>query len=646
MNAFSESVSQSTPAALNLLQSQLARVTHVLMTPPQRVVLSEWADSNIFLGLSSPEPGAWRTSRAPYQKEILDVCGAYDTSKVVLMTSAQVGKTSVLLNVAAYHMAHDPCPIMVVQPDKSMADSFSVNKLEPILTESPSLKKLVASKRKRDGGNRKLEKVFPGGFIAMVSSKSAHSLRSRSIRLLLLDEIDAYEHELGNEGDPVKLAEARTKTFPNRKLIYCSTPTTKDFSRIEKEFLASDQRYFQLPCPHCGGLQRLVWGGAEYPYGMKWDDTHSVWYECIHCHERITENHKLQMMLNGQWVKENPTSSTPGFHISALYSPWASWGDLVKEWLSVKDLPDKRQSFFNLALGEPYEDTTNKLDFGELAKNLHEYDAPCPSGVGIILAGIDVQEQWIAGGIWGIGVGEELYFIQDFQCVGTTSQQPVWDELEVVLRSTFKTKNGASVPISLTAVDSGDQTELVYRHVMDFNKKGVRIIPVKGFGGARSVFEWSRYKNPGKPRLALIGVDQAKSILHTRLKGVSTSGPGMIHFPANVPPAVLEEITAEKRVTIYGKGVAPKTIWKKIRDRNEALDCLVYAYGLSQSQQVHQLAPNMIEAVERLSGLAGTSETSTTDSPTAPTPTKNKARFAGLNRRAGNMLGNNPFKIR
>ena len=54
-------------------------------------------------------------------------------------------------------------------------------------------------------------------------------------RVLLLDEVDRYELSAGSEGSPTDLAIARTKTFWNRKIYMCSTPTVKGISKIEED---------------------------------------------------------------------------------------------------------------------------------------------------------------------------------------------------------------------------------------------------------------------------------------------------------------------------------------------------------------------------------------------------------------------------
>src|SRR5437868_4959817 len=202
-------VTQSTPKALNTLRTTLANTARRLLTPPKDLKLSEWADEYRYLGFSSSEPGKWKTSRAPYQKEMLDVAGDYRTQRVVIMASAQVGKTSILENIIGFYMSNDPSPMMLVMPSEEMAKSFGQTKLGPMIDDSPILRDLVASKRKRDGGNRDTEKVFAGGFIVLTSASAANSLRSRSIRVLLLDEVDGYE-VISEEGDPIEIAEART----------------------------------------------------------------------------------------------------------------------------------------------------------------------------------------------------------------------------------------------------------------------------------------------------------------------------------------------------------------------------------------------------------------------------------------------------
>ena len=45
-----------------------------MFKPPKKLKVSQWADENrVLTSEASAEPGNWRTSRAPYQREIMDV---------------------------------------------------------------------------------------------------------------------------------------------------------------------------------------------------------------------------------------------------------------------------------------------------------------------------------------------------------------------------------------------------------------------------------------------------------------------------------------------------------------------------------------------------------------------------------------------
>ena len=76
------------------------------------------------------------------------------------------------------------------------------------------------------------------------------------------------------------LAEARTRTFSWRsKVFLASTPTIHGVSRIEREFEASDQRRFFVPCPHCQHRQWLRFERLRWEKG-KPDTAH---YQCEAC---------------------------------------------------------------------------------------------------------------------------------------------------------------------------------------------------------------------------------------------------------------------------------------------------------------------------------------------------------------------------
>ena len=53
--------------------------------------------------------------------------------------------------------------------------------------------------------------------------------------------------------------------------------------------------------------------------------------------------------------------------------------------------------------------------------------------------------------------------------------------------------------------------------------------------------------------------------------------PGTVHLPSWTDSEWLKQLTAEQLVTVKGKRGFARLEWQKLRERNEALDCRVYA---------------------------------------------------------------------
>src|SRR3989304_9428140 len=95
------------------------------MAAPKSLKVSEWADKERKLPPEAAEPGRWYTERAEYQRAILDAFSDPLIEKVVVMTSSQVGKTEILLNVIGYHIDHDPCTMLFVTSTIELAKARS-----------------------------------------------------------------------------------------------------------------------------------------------------------------------------------------------------------------------------------------------------------------------------------------------------------------------------------------------------------------------------------------------------------------------------------------------------------------------------------------------------------------------------------------
>ena len=532
---------------------------------------------------ASAEPGNWRTSRAPYQKEIMDVIADRSIEVVVFSKSSQVGATEIINNIIGYYIAQNPSPILVLQPTLEMARTWSKDRLAPMLKASPALAGKVKEPRSKNSENTVLSKKFPGGNLSVVGANSAASLASRPVRILLCDEVDRYPDSAATEGDPIQLAIKRTQTFWNRKILMASTPTIDGVSRIQAAWETSDKRYYYLPCPHCDEKQRLEW---KY---IHWDSDkpETAYYACQHCGGVIEEKHKIKMLEQGEWRASEETNRVAGFHISELYSPWSTWESMVETFLEVKKHPEQLKTFVNTALGEVWlGDQAEKIESHELLSRRENYDASLiPDDVLVITAGCDVQKDRIEVQVIGYALESQTYVIEYATLWGETAYKDVWDSLDDFLKNQYKKENGSVLKIACTCIDSGYQTQSVYDFCL--GKIGRRIFAVKGVSTAGNLIA-GRATRVGKQRVPLVpvGTDTAKEVIFSWLQ-VEEESPGYIHFPSDVDEEYFEQLTSEKRMITFSKG-HKKIVFKKIRDRNESLDTFVYSLAA-----FHVLQPNL-----------------------------------------------------
>lgn len=251
--------------------------------PPPKWTVSQWADAKRILSSeSSAEPGRWKTSRSEFQRGIMDALSDPLIEKVVCMKSSQIGWTEILNNTIGYYIDYDPCPMLMLQPTEDMAEAWSEDRFSPMVRDTPAISAKIQSKV-RSTKSKKLHKMFRGGHLAIVGVNAPSKLASRPIRIILADEVDRYPASSGKEGDPLLLAERRTETFWNRKILLGGTPVWKDQSRTEQEFLLSDQRYFYIPCPHCGQAHALQWSNVRWgPDSPAKGDAKKALWVCPH----------------------------------------------------------------------------------------------------------------------------------------------------------------------------------------------------------------------------------------------------------------------------------------------------------------------------------------------------------------------------
>lgn len=487
------------------------------------------------------------------------------------MTSAQIGKTEILNNIVGYYVSQDPSPILVVQPTLDMAQTWSKDRLAPMLRDTPILQNLVKDPRARDSGNTTLHKIFPGGHITACGANSPSSLASRPIRVVLCDEVDRYPVSAGSEGDPVSLARKRSATFWNRKIGMFSTPTNKGMSRIEKAFDESDKREFFVSCTHCGHEQTLKWAQVRWDEGKP----ESAKYCCEECGTLWDDADRVRAIRAGKWIAKEPGKRVAGFRLSGLYSPWTPLETAVVEFLEAKKQPATLRVFVNTYLGETWEEQGEQVDDYQIAERREEFGETLDQRIVLLTAGVDVQDDRLEVEVVGWGVDEESWSVDYRTIYGDPSAPAVWQDLDTALNQQFEREDGKLMIVRSACVDSGGHhTNSVYAYCRP--REGKRIFAIKGVGGeGKPIVGRPSTNNIRKAKLFPVGVDTAKELLYSRLK-ITEPGPGYCHFPTSRSDEYFRQLTAEKQVTKYHKGFARRE-FVKVRPRNEALDVRVYS---------------------------------------------------------------------
>lgn len=552
------------------------------------------------------EPGRWRTSRAPYTKEVMDAFTQEGIHRVVVKSSSQVGKTEILLNVFGRHAHLDPCTMMMIQPTLELAQDFSKSRLSSMITDTKVLTPLFYGKggrlKSRDATQTILSKFFIGGRIVLTGANSPANLASRPIRLLLCDEVDRFPLSAGGsqsgEGDPVELAARRTTTYWNYKIGMFSTPTTEGVSRIDVEYNQGTQEEWQHKCPNCEEYHALDYRQMQVEYDEKTDEfgrktfiVKSVKWQCPDCGFEFSE---LEIKNAPQkYVTQNPDAVKNGvrsFWLNGFSSPWLTWNKIMGEWLSARGNPEREQVVYNTLFGISYRLRGEYDDENVFLSRREDYDGEIPSGVLLLTAAVDVQANRLEYEVVGWADGFERWGIAKGIVRGEPNQLTTWQDLDLVLDRTWRFGDGTPIKVARTFVDSGYATKSVYEYCHANMRRGR--FPIKGKAGMGLPLLY-QYGHPKQTNvlLTILGVDNGKQEVMSNL-GLEVAGAGYMHYPLDdghlgyrgYDSVYFKGLISEHRVIRKSSGILYEA-WEPIDRsvRNEPLDLAVYNLACAQS---------------------------------------------------------------
>lgn len=572
------------------VKAELLKCVFHAFKPPEKLTVSQWADKyRVLTSESSAETGRYRTSRAPYQREIMDAFTQPNIYDLSIMASSQSGKTECELNMIGYVIDNDPGPILFVQPTDKTAEDYSKRRVQPMISASPTLREKVYKAKSRDSSNTITMKYFPGGSLSIVGANSPADLASKPIRYLFFDEVDRFPASAGTEGSPLGLAERRTETFRhNRKIVRTSSPGNKGASEIEKAYLKGTQEEWHTECPHCHEysfirFQDIHFEKEEFENtdGEKDFKITYVAWKCPHCKQETPE-HQCKR-LPAKWVANNPRAVENGvrsFRLNAFMSPWSSWAEICREFLKAGKDPEKLKVVVNTMFGESWEvRETNGLDEA-LFRRREPYAAEVPNGVLVLTMGVDTQDNRLEYEVVGWDREGQSWGISRGVIPGRADTPEVWDEVDGLLDREWRMLDGVRLRISATFIDSGGHfTQEVYR---ECGKREPRHVwAIKGEPGEGKPYCRPMKRSTGDDNHVkfMLGVDQGKEGIMYEA-AITEPGPHYMHFPtdfrAGYDKDFFRGLISEKMV-IHRQNRRNAIVWEKVHERNEPLDCRNYA---------------------------------------------------------------------
>lgn len=572
------------------------------LEPDPNLTVDQWADRYMVIPKStgSNEAGPYRTARTPHARDVMRALSDdHPCKRVVVMGASQMLKTQVGLNWFMASVHQSPSNFLWLVPTGKL-QKRAASRIDKTIAAVPQIRDRVAKPHSRDSNNNNDIKEYIGGALYLATAGAAANLSELSVRRVLFDEIDRAKENVGGEGDPSELAEARQTTFErNRKTYYPSSPTIEGESVIDALYRRGTQREALAECIHCGHAQAL-----DFMRLIRSEDGKRAVYHCIECGGLHEEGDKTRMFAAGLWSDGVAgDGETESFAISAMFLPygWIPWISLMRQYDLAKAKLDEGSEeamivFYNTRWARCWARTKETTRYDELMARAEPYKLrTVPAGGLVLTAAIDTQAYRLEFKVVAWGEGMESWVV-DYQVInGSPSETETWDKADELLKGRYRHASGQMLTISAAFVDSGGSaTQDVYNFT--YRRKRRNIYAVKGHSRPNRPIvsakpsqvdvTWRGQTEKKGAQLWMIGPDTAKDHLQARWK--KASGPGAVHFSDELPETYYKGLTAEYRT--YGFKRGRKVSWweQKKGEPNEPLDLMVYNLGAAYFLGLHK----------------------------------------------------------
>lgn len=612
----------------------VARAAAKAILPPMPPDITRWCENNIVFDERSPMPGPFRIERFPFLREIHEVLSPeHPCREVTVRGSAQWGKTVSIIQptLAAWH-EYSPLDSLIVHPTQSAAKEWVMNKWLPMRRSTQALKTIFG-----DGRGDNTDAIFNqetldrNGSLKVASAGSPADLTGTTRRLVIGDDISKWEAT--DKGDPEALMISRAEGFEDAKVLRVSTPLVAGTCRITRAFARSDQRYFWVPCPHCGHEAPLTWENLRK--NIDPERLHAACFTCDDCGCEIRHSDKERIVGLGRWVAANAKGDHPGFHLWRAYAPQRDWASIAVSYAQVMGWTrltltreteseiaqqveaETEQVFYNDVLGLPYEQASKGPDWEKLrdrVENLADGET-LPPGIlpatGFILsAGVDCQQDRTEVQIVAFGRNHRRWVVDYLVIPHHVGDADGRAALDALLKASWRTALGRMVQIDMMAVDVGTFTEDVWAWAKRY--PWGRVILVKGAssqtGPVMAPMKFERRKDGqakrSQKRAFMLNVSQMKADFYAWLAKDDPLERGHVAFARGLGDEFYRMITAEVRVLKRSRTGVVTSSWELAEPgrRNEALDNMLYAEAAARRKGWASMTEEQWAALDDLRG--------------------------------------------
>tara|TARA_R110001599_G_scaffold33832_3_gene108842 strand:+ start:22788 stop:24761 length:1974 start_codon:yes stop_codon:yes gene_type:complete len=591
------------------------RIALDVMRRPAPVALADWADANFYMSAeSSYAEGPWRT--LPFQRVPLNLMGNEQVEEFDFIKSARVGYSKMIMASVAYQVEHKKRNQIIYQPTDAAASSFMKEHVQPMIRDVPAVRGLASWFGKKHPNNTLDSKTFDNRRkLWVMGGTSAKNYREKSVDTVYMDELDGFDEDVEGEGRPDHLAGKRNEGSYFKKLICGSTPTEDHKSLIGSRSASAECLLrCHIPCPHCSHPQHLVF---DHMRMLEPGNPHSTEYACESCGAFFSYQQSQEAQVDcfyrdpktGITTQDGLTFTdidgepveTPrhvALHVWSAYSPMTDWAKIMRDFLARKKDPSQLKTWVNQTRGETWKEKGDAPEWERLYERTRGtalQPNKLEDWVALVTMGVDVQrspgrlELEIVG--WGPGRRTQSIDYRVFS--GDTSDlgpSGPWEQLRQIIRSeTWEHSSGVHLPVACTAVDSGDQTQTVYTFCREFQQP--QVIPIKGEPNLTTIVGIPKPVDVSQAGRKLrrgvmlwgVGINLLKTELYSWLKlqrPTDESGEdlpaGWCEFP-EYGEDYFKGLCSEQMARKKNRAGYTVWAWEKIYERNEPLDCRVYA---------------------------------------------------------------------